>query len=435
MSRVSKAITTRSIWTVIKNKLCTNCWSNNHLKQNCSPQRNCQSCNGRHHSTLHGPSKQVKRRPAAFSTGSAPFGLTSQNKQQHCRVGQSFGKTKDSITQRSNLDSPSNNQSFCVNKKTSPPRDWLEQLQLMPVSFVNGNKSFDTYALIDHGSQFIFLLDTITNFLPLLCEAQTSTRLQYANTQNEMPISKITATVIITPFNSLRQSFEMSLAYSTPAMNVTPANKFELNQKCDTFNNLRHIHFPQVAGGKIGALLGVNLFAYTHPIEVIPGNINQLFGVKIKLGWTLAGEYETSLNHSESTFRQHSTTTKRFIYHVPKQQTEETHLSELVEQFWKIENEGTQENSSALSDEDNDALKVFRKDIRHNSERYEIGFPWETPCLLENNYYCALNQLRCLEKRLGNNPTLKKNAMKRFQQTFKNYKKPVKMTKPEPEKI
>ena len=193
-------------------------------------------------------------------------------------------------------------------------------------------------------------------------------------------------------------------------MNFTPANIFELNQLCDTFNNLRHIHFPQVAGGKIGALLGVNNFAYTHPIEVIPGNINQPFGVKTKLGWTLAGEYETSLHSSESTINHHSTTTKPFIYHVSGQQTEEQILIELVEQFCKIESEGTREKNSVLSDEDNDALKVFQKTIRHNSERYEFGFPWKTPCLLKNNYYCALNQLKCLEKRQGNNPTLREKC-------------------------
>ena len=343
--------------------------SNNHLRQNCTPQKNCQSCNGRHHSTLQDPSKEVKRPPAAFSTGSAPFSPKqpppnevppSQDKQQHCCYGQSFGKTKEPNTQRSNLDSPSNNQSFCVNKKPSPPRDCLEQLQLMPVSFVNGNKAFDTYALIDHGSQFTFLLDTITNFLALPCEAQTSTTLQYVNTQNEMPLSKITAPVIISPYKSLRQSFEIYRAYSTPAMNFTPANIFELNQLCDTFNNLRRIHFPQVAGGKNGALLGINIFAYTHPIEVIPGNINQPFAVKTKLGWTLAGEYETSLHPSESTINNQSTTTKPFIYHVSRQQTEKPRLSKLVEQFWKIESEGTQENSSVLSDEDNDALKFFQ---------------------------------------------------------------------------
>ena len=324
--------------------------SNNHLRQNCFSQKNCKSCNGRYPSTLHDPSKQVKQPPAAFSSGSAPFGPTkhssnemspSQNKQQHCRYGQSFGKTKASNTQRSTLDSPSNNQNFYVNKKPSPPRDCLEQLQLMPVSFVNSNKAFDTYALIDHGSQFTFLLDTITNFLALPCEAQTSTTLQYVNTQNEMPLSKITAPVIITPYKSLRQSFEISRAYSTPAMNVPPANIFELNQMCDTFNNLRHIHFPQVAGGKIGALLGVKIFAYTHPIKVTPGNINQPFSVKTKLGWTLAGKYETSLNPSESTFRHHSTTTKQIIYHVSRQQREEPHLSELVEQLKVKESKNT----------------------------------------------------------------------------------------------
>ena len=190
----------------------------------------------------------------------------------------------------------------------------------MPVSFVNDNTAFVTYALIDYGSQFTFLLNTITNFLALPCEAQTSNTLQYVNTQNKMPISKLTAPVIITPYK-LRQSFEMSRAYSTPAMNVTPANIFELNQICDTFNNLRHIHFPQVAGGKIGALLVANNFAYTHPIEVIPRNINQPFGVKTKLVWTLAGENETSLNPSESTFNHHSTTTKPFIYHVSRPQS------------------------------------------------------------------------------------------------------------------
>ena len=150
----------------------------------------------------------------------------------------------------------------------------------------------------------------------------------------------------------------------------------------------------------------------------------------------LAGEYETSLRPSETTINNHSTTTKQFIYHVSRQQTEEPHLSELVEQFWKIESEGIQENSSVLSDEDNGALKVFQKIIRHNSERYEIGFPWKTPCLLEKSFYSALNQLKCLEKRVGNNPTLKE----KYDQTLstdliKIYKKPVEMTEPEPEKI
>ena len=285
----------------------------------------------------------------------------------------------------------------------------------MPASFVNGNKAFDKYALIDHGSQFTFLLDTITNFLALPCEAQTSTTLQYMNTQNEMPLSKITAQSLSLHIHHWDKALRYLVHAARQQWTSHQPTHLSWINYVNTFDNLGHIHFPQVAGGKIGALLVVNTFSYTHPIEVISGNINQPFGVKTKLGWTLAGEYETSLHPSKSTINHRSTTTKTFIYHVSRQQTEEPQWSKLVEHFWKIESEGTQENSSVLSDEDNGALKVFQKTIRHNSERYEIGFPWKTPCLLENNYYCALNQLKCLEKRLGNNPTLKTNTIKRFQ--------------------
>ena len=104
-------------------------------------------------------------------------------------------------------------------------------------------------------------------------------------------------------------------------MNVTPGNIIDLNQICDTFNNLGDVHFPQVAGGRTGALFGEKTFAFTHPSEVIPGNTQKPLGVKAKLGWTLAGEHETSLNPSESTFNHRATTTKPFVHHVLRQHT------------------------------------------------------------------------------------------------------------------
>ena len=174
-----------------------------------------------------------------------------------------------------------------------------------------------------------------------------------------MTLSKITTPVIVTPYKSLRQSFETSRLYSTPAMNVTSVNIFELNQICDTFNNLRHVPFPKVAGGKTGALFGEKTFAFTYLSKRsnTPKPHKKPLGVKAKLGWTLAGEHETSLNPSESTFNHRATTTKPFVHHVSRQQTKKPHLCVLVEQFWKIESEGTRKDRSLLSDEDNDALK------------------------------------------------------------------------------
>ena len=148
-------------------------------------------------------------------------------------------------------------------------KNWYEQLQPIPVSFLKGYKAFDTYALIDPSSQCSFVLVAISEYLELPCESQQSVPLQFLNTENNMTLSKINEPVNITPYKSSGISFEFSRAYSTPSLNVSAANAFQLNQICDAFNNLRHIHFPYTADGKIGALLVVNAFAFTYPTHVI----------------------------------------------------------------------------------------------------------------------------------------------------------------------
>ena len=108
-----------------------------------------------------------------------------------------------------------------------------------------------------------------------------------------MPLSKTSETVTASPFDKVNQQFSIARAYSQ-CLNVSPANVLELNQLCDTFKELSHIYFPDIAYGEIGALLGVNTFAFTYPVNVIHGSKKRPFGVKTKLGWTLAGEYKLS---------------------------------------------------------------------------------------------------------------------------------------------
>ena len=196
---------------------------------------------------------------------------------------------------------------------------------------------FDTYALIDRGSQFSFLLDKVTRFFELPCEAQASTTLRYLNTEHEIPLSKISETVTVTPFDKINQQFSNARAYSTPCLKVSPANALELNQLSDTFKELSHICLPDIANGAIGALLGVNTFAFTYPVDVIQGSKKRLVGVITKLGWTLAGEYELS----HKTMNANKPQRQPFIYHVCQKDIGEEPLDELVQRFWKIEAEGT----------------------------------------------------------------------------------------------
>ena len=98
-----------------------------------------------------------------------------------------------------------------------------------------------------------------------------------------MPQSKKYEPVIVALYENLDQMFQITTTYSTPCLNVAPANTFELNKLCDAFKELRHIHFSEIFEGKIGAFLGINTIDFTHPIEVIPATKNLSFGVKARL--------------------------------------------------------------------------------------------------------------------------------------------------------
>ena len=246
-----------------------------------------------------------------------------------------------------------------------------------------------------------------------------------------MPLSKFSEQVTVAPYENFDQKFQITTTYSTPCLNVAPANTFELNQLCDAFKKLRHIHFPEIAEGKIGALLGINTFAFTHPVEVIPATKNQPFGVKTRLGWTLAGEYERVQKQPKQRYHQQ----KQYLYHVSRQSSDDQPLDELLEQFWKIEAEGTQPESESSNLTDKEALDILKKTITCNGERCEIGLPWRKPLRIENNYFAALSQLKSLHKQLSNYIQLKEL----YEQTLttdlqKFYVKPVEMQEPEPEK-
>ena len=178
---------------VSKNSLCTKFLSNKHHKQTCLSTKRCQECSGFHHTTLHDPAKQIKRPTAAFSTENAqkhqPTAPSNSktaventinnsqtkslpNKNSNSRYGQSFNGQNQTNPQRRNLNGNSTNQSFSINQSPDAPKNWYEQLQLIPVSFLKGNKAFDTYALIDPGSQCSIVLDAISEYLELPCESQ-----------------------------------------------------------------------------------------------------------------------------------------------------------------------------------------------------------------------------------------------------------------------
>ena len=237
--------------------------STKHHKQSCHSQKRCQVCSGFHH-TNHDPGKQIKQPTAAFSTevfsGNNPTAsscskassqtpkTSSQQKSQtnkapNSRYCQTFNNQSQQNVQRRKLNGNAINQSISINQCSEIPKNWYEQLQLIPDSSLKGNKALDIYALIDPCSHFSFVLEDIAELLELSRETQQSVPLQFLNTENSMSLSKNIEPVRITPYKSTEISFELFRSFSAPSPKVATANIFELNQIYDAFDNLRHIHF------------------------------------------------------------------------------------------------------------------------------------------------------------------------------------------------
>ena len=264
------------------------------------------------------------------------YGAQHSNKSEH-----QLSKTKMSSQQSKDAACAENQGGFTAcefSSFCSEQPQWFEQLQLKPVSFCHGETSTTTYALIDHGSQFSFIVNEIADKLQISSMEHTSMSLRYFDIDHEMPVAKVDNAVHVSPHDKPDVKFSMNNLCQTPCLNIPAADVFNLNEICSSTDTFRHIHFPHLDHGKIGALLGVNSFLFSYPPHLIEGNNFIPSAIQTKLGWTLAGEYQLNNNRQQ----RHSSKTKHrpFVFHVSRNKTTEQPLDYLVHQFCKIEENG-----------------------------------------------------------------------------------------------
>ena len=262
------------------------------------------------------------------------------------------------------------------------------------MSLLNGDKVFDTYALIDPGSTGTYVLDSISHFLDLETGHQFDLGVQFMNLSRSFSVRP--TAFKIAPYADNETQFEIKNAYTSACFNIPPAKISDLNGICQPNSMLRHIKFPDIDKRRIGVLPGTSCEQFTHALEWIRGSPTRPDGLRTELGWTIAGEF-MHRRRTKSSFR------KNFVLFAAT----EIHRNaanqfppDMLEQYWSIENTAKEPAKSfVLSNVDNEALQILEKTCRHNGERYEIGLAWKTDVNLPNNYYAALNRVRSLEKR------------------------------------
>ena len=88
---------------------------------------------------------------------------------------------------------------------------------------------------------------------------------------------------------------------------------------------------------------------------------------------------------------------------------DEPELDELVQQFWRLESEGTKQDSKPSAPLDQNFNQILKDSINFNGQRFEIKLPWKENSNLENNCSSAHSQVKSLNRRLGCNPQFRDN--------------------------
>ena len=208
----------------------------------------------------------------------ALLGGTELNRQQPIR-----SPPTDAPTDPSQFNANALNRSFETFSK-----DLSSVIQIVPVSVINDDKVFDTYALIDPGSTDTYILDHITKTLNLETGENFDLDVQFLTTSRSISVSS--THFLLAPYADHERVVPVRNVF-TPSTNLPPVETKELNEICQQFPQLRHIKFPDIDNGKIGILLSTGCVQVTHALEWIRGAPICPAGVRTELGWTIAGEF------------------------------------------------------------------------------------------------------------------------------------------------
>ena len=261
-------------------KSCYNCLSNSHLKTDCPSNSRCQepNCGASHHTSLH---TQLRKDLRNVNEKNPSTDKKSVSSKSNLQTNDQDAGTSTQFQSSQIQNKPSRHPQFNAAAIGNFPKDLFSVLQIIPVSINNGDKTFDTYALIDPGSTGTYIVDHISSFLSLKTGKEYKLGLQFLSLSRSLSVSA--TSFDIAPYADNDNKFHVQHAFSTPNINLPPADTTELNDICRKLPQLRHIKFPDINQRIFCVLLGTACVPFTHSLEWIRGAHNRPSGIRTEL--------------------------------------------------------------------------------------------------------------------------------------------------------
>lgn len=265
--------------------------------------------------------------------------------------------------------------------------------QIVPVTLVNGDNKFETYAFFDSGSSVSLVKKEVVDRLqikgtykPMLL-AWTNGNTQEDSESMTVEFKMISPNGKTFNLNNMRTVKDLSLP--TQSINVTTLKK--------KFDYLKNIEFDSYEKAVPTILLGLQHAHLFRGIEERYRAYNEPVARLTKMGWLLYGS-----DHSYSKEKNH-------LFVIEEINKEERSMREIMSNFFSIESFGVKvPQNELISKIDERALKIMNDTIKLTKSGYEIGLLWKSEVVeLPNSYKTALSRFLMLEKKLYKDTVVK----------------------------
>ena len=421
-----KAAEPEKRWEIAKTaELCMNCFSKGHKRDKCPSNNKCliAECGKKHHSSLH---KFFTQRDEA---------LKAERERRRREAEQ-----RDEQPERVNNDVNNQEDAGAVIHVLAAPPTALEEaeggradntnigstrssaqvfLQIVPVSITIGEKTVETYALIDDGSQSTLLREEFFKRFNVRGEPAKMNQGTISETKY-VPGTKVKVTVA---GRNGSNPIEITNAFVQPGsrFNMPSRPEFKDFKDGDVYTHLDGLSFEAVAPEEICILIGADSPESHISSKVARGRIGQPLAFKTPFGWALFGPASGSSSKVQHTatmasgaaeasiaaFWEETDKAPTVFVNMVRARTE-VDLNEAIVAFWRQEHCGIlPQKEVAMSREDIAALKRMEEETTMVNGHYQVPMLWrDSNERLPNNMAMVRKRFEFLAKKLRADPKL-----------------------------
>ncbi|XP_061136382.1 uncharacterized protein LOC133155240 [Syngnathus typhle] len=378
---------------VQERKLCFGCLKSGHRSKDCGERNTCDTCEKGHPTCLHDDRTKEER----MST--KPYGSRYNEQPQEEAETPSNDATTNRVVQNT------------ANTHTST---------IIPVwlsSVSKPNREVLVYALLDTQSDTTFVLEEAVKALNTK-SASVQLKLSTLASRNIVVSCQKLTGLQVRGFYS-DKLIPLPVTYSREFI---PANRDHIPtpETAKAWPHLEHIadEIAPLQSCDVGLLIGYNCAQALIPRQVVPGEEHQPVAQRTDLGWSVVGYGKPRLNYGDAIGMSHQVIAKQVMPGLPSSSdlTSEVHYVYrtqikkviLPADVMKMRESDFIERSSeasSLSQEDITFLSEMETGIKLKSDgHYEMPRPFkrERPYLPDNKI-CAIQHLKCLERKMKGN--------------------------------